>query len=109
MSTMRKLGGSGRSSSLRGTTLSVSLAISSNERNFTVTMFGITAANPLSSMAVHKRPRRFQMRNEEKFRAASQRLLDAIGGENLIGSGFEEEMPEPEFTPATTAAESRER
>lgn len=49
------------------------------------------------------------MRNEEKFRKASEPPLDAIGGENLIGSGFEEEMPEPDFMPSTTAAEGGER
>ena len=49
------------------------------------------------------------MRNEERLKTANQRLLDAIGGENLIGSGFEKEPPEPEFKPYTDAGESVER
>ena len=49
------------------------------------------------------------MTKEEKFRTASQPSLDAIGGENLIGSGFEEEMPEPEFAASTTETEGGER
>jgi hypothetical protein len=49
------------------------------------------------------------MRNEETFRTASQQLLDAIGAENLIGSGFEKEIPESEFAPSTPGAESAER
>lgn len=49
------------------------------------------------------------MRKEEKFRTASQPSLDAIGGENIIGSGFEEETPEPEFALSTAETESVER
>lgn len=49
------------------------------------------------------------MRKEEKFRTASQPSLDAIGGENLIGSGFEEEMPDSEFASLTTETERGER
>lgn len=49
------------------------------------------------------------MRDIETFRTGSQSSLDLIGGENLIGSGFEEEMPEPDFMPSTTATEGGER
>ena len=34
------------------------------------------------------------------FSDSRQRSLDDIGGEPLIGSGFEDEQPESEFDPA---------
>ena len=34
------------------------------------------------------------------FSDSSQRSLDDIGGEQLAGSGFENEQPESEFDPA---------
>lgn len=40
------------------------------------------------------------MTNEDGFRTTSVLFLDTIGGENVIGSGFEEEIPDPEFSPA---------
>jgi len=33
------------------------------------------------------------------FNASGQRSLDDIGGEPLVGSGFENEEPETEFAP----------
>ena len=46
------------------------------------------------------------MNNEEFARPSA---LDDIGGEGLLGSGFEEEVPDTEFSPYADALESKER
>ena len=45
--------------------------------------------------------------NNEEFVSSS--ALDDIGGETLLGSGFEEEIPDTEFPPYADAMESGER
>lgn len=49
------------------------------------------------------------MRNVEEFRTVRQPMLDARSAESLIGSGFEEEIPDTEFAPQTFATESGAR
>lgn len=49
------------------------------------------------------------MSNDKPFKIASSSSLDAIGGESLIGSGFEEEVPDNEFTPYDTTPDGGER
>lgn len=46
------------------------------------------------------------MNNEEFARPSA---LDDIGGESLLGSGFEEEIPDTEFPPYADALENGER
>ena len=49
------------------------------------------------------------MSNDKEFRTASPRNLDAIGGESLIGSGFEQEIPDNEFLQYDPELEGGER
>jgi len=49
------------------------------------------------------------MSKGKEFTTASASSLDAIGGENLIGSGFEEEIPDMDFARNQPAKEGGER
>lgn len=49
------------------------------------------------------------MSNDKTFTIPGPSILDAIGGESLAGSGFEEETPDNGFTQSDPVLEGGER
>jgi hypothetical protein len=49
------------------------------------------------------------MSNDKTFTIPAPSILDAIGGESLAGSGFEEETPDNEFTRSDPVLDDGER